>query len=165
MHEIPIHAVHPPPVVPSVLPRSLPEPLQSGLPKPSLGGPPSSRRKFQARRAPATPTATSCVCVLRPPQGCHILACFGSRVASFRLFRNESACSREKLEVASQPSSTRTMSTCKACDEPLVLRVDEDEDEGANNENQTVPDDLELQCGCHFHWYSPTTRGRWWQRV
>ncbi|KND88849.1 hypothetical protein TOPH_06373 [Tolypocladium ophioglossoides CBS 100239] len=46
------------------------------------------------------------------------------------------------------------MSQCKACDEPLVLRVDvdDDEDEGATIEAQTVPDDLELRCGCHFHW-------------
>ena len=46
------------------------------------------------------------------------------------------------------------MSQCKACDEPLILRVDDDEDEGATNEAQTVPDDLELGCGCHFHWYA-----------
>ncbi|KAJ6443443.1 fungal specific transcription factor [Purpureocillium lavendulum] len=45
-----------------------------------------------------------------------------------------------------------SMSTCKACDEPLILRVDEDEDEGVNAESQTIPDDVALQCGCHFHW-------------
>ena len=41
---------------------------------------------------------------------------------------------------------------CKACEEPLFIRVDED---GDNNE--TVPDDLELVCGCHFHWFVLTT--------
>ncbi|ODA84334.1 hypothetical protein RJ55_02854 [Drechmeria coniospora] len=43
------------------------------------------------------------------------------------------------------------MSQCNACQEPLVIRVDDD-DEGANGQPVTVPDDLELQCGCHFHW-------------
>ncbi|CAJ2502660.1 Uu.00g100540.m01.CDS01 [Anthostomella pinea] len=41
--------------------------------------------------------------------------------------------------------------TCKVCDDPLVLEVDDDE-EGGNAETQPVPDDLELSCGCHFHW-------------
>ncbi|KAI5861250.1 hypothetical protein GGS23DRAFT_598774 [Durotheca rogersii] len=41
------------------------------------------------------------------------------------------------------------MGTCSACREPLVLQVnDGDEDE----EPQVVPDDLEAPCGCHFHW-------------
>ncbi|KAI0134633.1 hypothetical protein BJ170DRAFT_208627 [Xylariales sp. AK1849] len=41
------------------------------------------------------------------------------------------------------------MATCKVCDEPLILEVEADEVEG---ELQFVPDDLELRCGCHFHW-------------
>ncbi|KAI0206752.1 hypothetical protein F4808DRAFT_454669 [Astrocystis sublimbata] len=41
-------------------------------------------------------------------------------------------------------------SVCKACEEPLVVQV-EDED-GDNAGPQTVPDDLELTCNCHFHW-------------
>ncbi|KAG5926526.1 hypothetical protein E4U42_003238 [Claviceps africana] len=44
------------------------------------------------------------------------------------------------------------MSLCKACEEPLVIRVDDDADGGAPVEAETVPDDLELRCGCHFHW-------------
>ncbi len=40
------------------------------------------------------------------------------------------------------------MTTCKACEDPLTLEV-QDEDTG---ESQSVPDDLELSCGCHFHW-------------
>lgn len=40
------------------------------------------------------------------------------------------------------------MATCKTCEDPLVLEV-EDDDTG---ESQSVPDDLELPCGCHFHW-------------
>jgi hypothetical protein len=47
------------------------------------------------------------------------------------------------------------MSHCKACEEPLVLRLgedDEDRNEGGAAAEETVPDDLELPCGCHFHW-------------
>ncbi|KAI1500840.1 hypothetical protein F5X99DRAFT_384594 [Biscogniauxia marginata] len=39
---------------------------------------------------------------------------------------------------------------CKACEDPLVLEVGDEE--GANDGPQSVPDDLELPCGCHFHW-------------
>ncbi|KAH7324444.1 hypothetical protein B0I35DRAFT_348096 [Stachybotrys elegans] len=42
------------------------------------------------------------------------------------------------------------MSLCKACEEPLVIRIDEDE--AGDAAADTVPDDLELPCGCHFHW-------------
>lgn len=50
------------------------------------------------------------------------------------------------------------MSGCKACQQPLVLELDpEDFDEAASSAvggaPTTVPDDLELPCGCHFHWY------------
>lgn len=49
------------------------------------------------------------------------------------------------------------MSRCKACDEPLVLRLEDDEDADVGESDagppDTVPDDLELPCGCHFHWY------------
>ncbi|KAI0148704.1 hypothetical protein GGR57DRAFT_227542 [Xylariaceae sp. FL1272] len=41
--------------------------------------------------------------------------------------------------------------TCKACEEPLVVEV-EDEEENQSADPRTVPDDLELGCGCHFHW-------------
>ncbi|KAI1211671.1 uncharacterized protein F4807DRAFT_398079 [Annulohypoxylon truncatum] len=41
------------------------------------------------------------------------------------------------------------MATCKVCEQPLVLEV---EDEDGNDEQEFVPDDLEVSCGCHFHW-------------
>lgn len=47
------------------------------------------------------------------------------------------------------------MSVCKECEEPLVLRLDEEDPDEAgpsDNSTETVPDDLELRCGCHFHW-------------
>ncbi|SPQ26553.1 7904ec08-cf70-49a5-9aff-d3629ba26d90 [Thermothielavioides terrestris] len=39
--------------------------------------------------------------------------------------------------------------TCKSCHDPLILALDPDE---SGDEGQTVPDDLHLPCGCHFHW-------------
>ncbi|KAK7416777.1 hypothetical protein QQX98_004969 [Neonectria punicea] len=48
------------------------------------------------------------------------------------------------------------MSLCRVCEEPLVLPLDpEDANEvGADHAagSETVPDDLGLRCGCHFHW-------------
>ncbi|KAI3326102.1 hypothetical protein HD806DRAFT_434320 [Xylariaceae sp. AK1471] len=41
-------------------------------------------------------------------------------------------------------------SICKACEDPLVVEVEDENDDNAGP--QTVPDDLELACGCHFHW-------------
>lgn len=41
------------------------------------------------------------------------------------------------------------MSACKICEEPLLLEVEDEENEG---QTQQVPDDLQLGCGCHFHW-------------
>ncbi|RWA03456.1 hypothetical protein EKO27_g11648 [Xylaria grammica] len=40
--------------------------------------------------------------------------------------------------------------TCKICEDPLVIEVEDEEGEDAGP--QTVPDDLELSCSCHFHW-------------
>lgn len=45
------------------------------------------------------------------------------------------------------------MSVCKACEEPLVLRLDDDADNDDTETAETVPDDLELGCACHFHRY------------
>ncbi|KAK4152134.1 hypothetical protein C8A00DRAFT_35211 [Chaetomidium leptoderma] len=39
--------------------------------------------------------------------------------------------------------------TCKSCHDPLTLTLDPEE---SGDEDQTVPDDLLLPCGCHFHW-------------
>ncbi|OHW99743.1 ring finger-like protein [Colletotrichum incanum] len=43
---------------------------------------------------------------------------------------------------------------CRACEDPLVIVLEpESDDEGQTVEDpQNVPDDLELPCGCHFHW-------------
>ena len=41
------------------------------------------------------------------------------------------------------------MATCKLCQDPLAIEIDPEE---SGDEGQTVPDDLELRCGCHFHW-------------
>ncbi|CAH0059288.1 unnamed protein product [Clonostachys solani] len=40
------------------------------------------------------------------------------------------------------------MAACKTCNEALVFRLDDDDDDN----DMQVPDDLELRCGCHFHW-------------
>lgn len=37
-------------------------------------------------------------------------------------------------------------SPCVACHEPLVF---------PNEDGVEVPDDLQLPCGCHFHWQVP----------
>jgi hypothetical protein len=51
------------------------------------------------------------------------------------------------------------MATCASCDGQLVLEVDLDSDEedfqpGSSNHEavETIPDDVELACGDHFHW-------------
>ncbi|RGP78777.1 ring finger [Fusarium longipes] len=52
------------------------------------------------------------------------------------------------------------MSLCKVCEEALVLRLDTDNDDieasgtagPSTASDSSVPDDLELPCGCHFHW-------------
>ncbi|PKS07455.1 hypothetical protein jhhlp_006059 [Lomentospora prolificans] len=45
------------------------------------------------------------------------------------------------------------MTTCKACDEPLLLSVVDSDDEGNSSAaGASVPDDLHLPCDCHFHW-------------
>jgi hypothetical protein len=47
--------------------------------------------------------------------------------------------------------SNMSTEVCANCKEPLLLEVEPDsdyEDDCAS----TVPDDVELNCGCHFHW-------------
>ncbi|KAK4099986.1 hypothetical protein N658DRAFT_473902 [Parathielavia hyrcaniae] len=39
--------------------------------------------------------------------------------------------------------------TCKSCHDPLTLVLDPEE---SDSEEETVPDDLLLPCGCHYHW-------------
>lgn len=55
------------------------------------------------------------------------------------------------------------MSVCADCQKPLTLEVDFSDDEdhvqpaasssSAAPPSNTVPDDVALSCGCHFHWY------------
>lgn len=50
------------------------------------------------------------------------------------------------------------MSTCSKCSDPLTLEIEADDNDldvgssSASNSAKTVPDDVELSCGCHFHW-------------
>jgi len=54
------------------------------------------------------------------------------------------------------------MAACVACKKPLVIELEPDEDEdvemggssgkGPAPTRETVPDDVHLNCGCHFHW-------------
>ena len=53
-----------------------------------------------------------------------------------------------------------TMAKCVACYKPLTLYIEpDDEDDEDNmggsssaNSGSYVDDDVQLQCGCHFHW-------------
>lgn len=55
------------------------------------------------------------------------------------------------------------MSACVSCNQPLVLELEPEHEEDVQMQNsssgkapaaapETVPDDVELNCGCHFHW-------------
>lgn len=55
------------------------------------------------------------------------------------------------------------MAACVACQNPLILELDysdSDDDDvqmggsssAAANASKTVPDDVHLNCGCHYHW-------------
>ncbi|KAF2001351.1 hypothetical protein P154DRAFT_521751 [Amniculicola lignicola CBS 123094] len=57
------------------------------------------------------------------------------------------------------------MSVCVTCKDPLVIEIEPDSDEDVSMEEsgpssgkarapepETVPDDVHLNCGCHFHW-------------
>jgi hypothetical protein len=46
---------------------------------------------------------------------------------------------------------------CADCHESLFIEVELDSDVEDSNSKapaqvQTVPDDVELSCGCHYHW-------------
>jgi hypothetical protein len=57
-------------------------------------------------------------------------------------------------------------SECAACHQPLVVEIeleysDEEMETGessaagpSGSQPQTVPDDVQLACGCHFHWFA-----------
>lgn len=45
---------------------------------------------------------------------------------------------------------------CASCHDTLYFDIEldsEDEDSKAPANTQSVPDDVELTCGCHFHWW------------
>ncbi|KKA28025.1 hypothetical protein TD95_003691 [Thielaviopsis punctulata] len=48
------------------------------------------------------------------------------------------------------------MSACRACDQPLVIQLDSEDDSATGSSAaaaaNSVPDDLTLSCSCHFHW-------------
>jgi hypothetical protein len=57
------------------------------------------------------------------------------------------------------------MSVCVICEKTLEVEIERDEDEeyegGASSSGkgpaaapETYPDDVQLTCGCHFHWYA-----------
>ena len=46
--------------------------------------------------------------------------------------------------------ASTTMAACRVCEDPLALQVDAEDDE--SDEPRSVPNDLTLPCGCHFHW-------------
>ena len=52
-------------------------------------------------------------------------------------------------------TSLLKMTECVACSKPLTLYIDPDEETASGSGSQAgsyVDDDVELQCGCHFHW-------------
>lgn len=55
------------------------------------------------------------------------------------------------------------MATCVSCHDPLIIELEPDDEEDAEMgeasaadehvpASRTVPDDVHLNCGCHFHW-------------
>ena len=46
---------------------------------------------------------------------------------------------------------------CANCHESLLTQIEADSDvedsKTSANELESVPDDVELSCGCHYHWY------------
>jgi hypothetical protein len=45
------------------------------------------------------------------------------------------------------------MATCAACQQPLILIIQDEENTSvSSSQDFTVPDDVHLQCNCHFHW-------------
>ncbi len=51
--------------------------------------------------------------------------------------------------------------SCVACQKPLTLTIEPDDvddvdpdiDSSSVENVYTVPDSVEMQCGCHFHWF------------
>lgn len=61
------------------------------------------------------------------------------------------------------------MAECVACHNPLTLYIEHDEEEedetmgGSTimNTGSYVDDDVQLQCGCHFHWSVDLSLPNW----
>lgn len=45
------------------------------------------------------------------------------------------------------------MVVCSACDQKLFLESEVDIEDGSAVTSEEIPDDVELICHCHFHWY------------
>lgn len=78
----------------------------------------------------------------------HILEIFWDRCKAWFDARNSSFV---------LPLTIITMAeVCASCKKPLVVEIEDDEDdvemEGSSSQPNTVPDDCQLSCGCHFHW-------------
>ena len=41
---------------------------------------------------------------------------------------------------------------CASCHDPLLLQVEPDSEFEEDEEITDIPDDVELRCGCHYHW-------------
>jgi hypothetical protein len=46
---------------------------------------------------------------------------------------------------------------CASCHEPLLLEIEtdsdaEEQDAPSSSTPGSIPDDVELRCGCHYHW-------------
>jgi hypothetical protein len=60
--------------------------------------------------------------------------------------------------ISSSVKKISLMASCKSCGQALVLELDPDDFDEATSSvvggsPTVVPDDLELPCSCHFHWY------------
>lgn len=50
------------------------------------------------------------------------------------------------------------MSECTTCSKPLTIDIDPEEeeddyDQAVTSSEHEIPDSVELNCGCHFHWW------------
>lgn len=45
------------------------------------------------------------------------------------------------------------MAVCSACDQRLFLDSEVETEDGIALTSEEIPDDVELTCHCHFHWY------------
>jgi hypothetical protein len=53
--------------------------------------------------------------------------------------------------------SKMSADVCASCHEPLLLEIEtdsdaEEQDAPSSSTPGSIPDDVELRCGCHYHW-------------